>query len=55
VDATTINEPMKVAAVEAIADLARAEGSEVSRQAYGGADRRLRPGYTSFPSRSIRG
>ena len=37
VDATTINEAMKVAAVEAIAALARAEGSEVVAQAYGGA------------------
>jgi malate dehydrogenase (oxaloacetate-decarboxylating)(NADP+) len=37
VDATTINEPMKVAAVEAIAALARAEGSDVVAQAYGGA------------------
>ena len=37
VDATAINEPMKVAAVEAIAALARAEGSDVVAQAYGGA------------------
>jgi malate dehydrogenase (oxaloacetate-decarboxylating)(NADP+) len=37
VDATTINERMKVAAVEAIAALARAEGSDVVAQAYGGA------------------
>ncbi len=37
VDASTINEPMKVAAVEAIAALARAEGSDVVDQAYGGA------------------
>jgi malate dehydrogenase (oxaloacetate-decarboxylating)(NADP+) len=37
VDATTINEPMKVAAVEAIAALARAEGSDVAAEAYGGA------------------
>jgi malate dehydrogenase (oxaloacetate-decarboxylating)(NADP+) len=37
VDATTINEPMKVAAVEAIAALARAEASDVVAQAYGGA------------------
>ncbi len=37
VDATTINEPMKVAAVEAIAALARAEGSDIVDQAYGGA------------------
>jgi len=38
VDATTINEPMKVAAVEAIASLARAETSDVVAQAYGGAE-----------------
>ena len=37
VDATTINEPMKVAAALAIADLARAEGSDVAAEAYGGA------------------
>ncbi len=37
VDAITINEPMKVAAVEAIAALARAEGSDVVARAYGGA------------------
>src|SRR6185312_13036982 len=36
VDATTINEPMKVAAVEAIAALARAEASDVVASAYGG-------------------
>ncbi len=36
VDATTINEPMKVAAVEAIAALARAETSDVVAAAYGG-------------------
>ncbi|HVZ27625.1 MAG TPA: malic enzyme-like NAD(P)-binding protein, partial [Rhizomicrobium sp.] len=37
VDATTINEAMKIAAVEAIAALARAEASDVVAQAYGGA------------------
>jgi malate dehydrogenase (oxaloacetate-decarboxylating)(NADP+) len=37
VDATQINEPMKVAAAEAIAALARAEASEVVAAAYGGA------------------
>jgi len=36
VDATTINEPMKVAAVEAIAALARVEASDVVASAYGG-------------------
>jgi malate dehydrogenase (oxaloacetate-decarboxylating)(NADP+) len=37
VDAVTINEPMKVAAALAIAELARAEGSDVAAEAYGGA------------------
>jgi malate dehydrogenase (oxaloacetate-decarboxylating)(NADP+) len=37
VDATEINEAMKVAAVEAIAALARAEASEVVAAAYGGS------------------
>jgi malate dehydrogenase (oxaloacetate-decarboxylating)(NADP+) len=37
VGATTINEEMKVAAVEAIASLARVEASEVVAAAYGGA------------------
>jgi len=37
VGATTINEAMKLAAVEAIAELARAEASEVVAAAYGGA------------------
>ncbi|MDR3511687.1 MAG: NADP-dependent malic enzyme [Caulobacteraceae bacterium] len=37
VGATEINEPMKVAAAEAIAALARAEASEVVAAAYGGA------------------
>ena len=37
VGATTINEEMKLAAVEAIADLARVEASEVVAAAYGGA------------------
>ncbi len=37
VDAMTINEPMKVAAALAIAELARAEGSDVAAEAYGGA------------------
>ena len=36
VGATTINEAMKVAAVHAIADLARAEASDVVASAYGG-------------------
>ena len=37
VSATTINEAMKIAAVEAIAKLARVEASEVVAAAYGGA------------------
>ncbi len=37
VSATTINEAMKIAAVEAIAQLARVEASEVVAAAYGGA------------------
>ncbi len=37
VGATTINEPMKLAAVHAIAELARAEQSDVASAAYGGA------------------
>jgi len=45
VDATTINEPMKVAAVEAIALLARAEGSDVVAEAYGGAMSGFGPDY----------
>ena len=36
VSATTINEAMKIAAVEAIAGLARVEASEVVAAAYGG-------------------
>ena len=36
VGATTINEPMKLAAVHAIADLANAEQSDIVAQAYGG-------------------
>src|SRR6204780_3679598 len=43
VDATTINEPMKVAAALAIADLARAECSDEVAQAYGGDPSRFRP------------
>ena len=45
VDATTINEEMKVAAVEAIAALARAEASDVVAQAYGGAAHSFGPEY----------
>ena len=36
VGATTINEPMKIACVHAIAELARREGSDVAARAYGG-------------------
>jgi malate dehydrogenase (oxaloacetate-decarboxylating)(NADP+) len=45
VGATTINEAMKVAAVEAIASLARVEASEVVAAAYGGAAPVFGPGY----------
>lgn len=45
VDATTINEPMKVAAVEAIAALARAEASDVVANAYGGSMTGFGPDY----------
>ncbi len=45
VDATTINEPMKVAAVEAIAALARAEASDVVANAYGGTLSSFGPDY----------
>ncbi len=45
VGARTINEEMKVAAVEAIAELARAEASEVVAAAYGGAAPVFGPDY----------
>jgi malate dehydrogenase (oxaloacetate-decarboxylating)(NADP+) len=45
VGATEINEAMKVAAVKAIADLARAEASEVVAAAYGGAAPLFGPQY----------
>ena len=45
VGATEINEPMKVAAAEAIAALARAEASEVVVAAYGGASPVFGPDY----------
>jgi len=45
VDATTINEPMKVAAVEAIAALARVEASDVVASAYGGSMTGFGPDY----------
>ncbi|MCW3472981.1 NADP-dependent malic enzyme [Limobrevibacterium gyesilva] len=45
VGATTINEQMKLAAVEAIAELARAEASEVVVAAYGGAAPVFGPDY----------
>lgn len=45
VDATTINEAMKIAAVEAIAALARAETSDVVARAYGGAEPGFGPDY----------
>ena len=43
--ATAINEPMKRAAVEAIAGLARAQPSDMVRKAYGGAELRFGPDY----------
>jgi malate dehydrogenase (oxaloacetate-decarboxylating)(NADP+) len=43
--ATTINEPMKLAAVRALADLARAETSEVVARAYGSDDLKFGPDY----------
>jgi len=45
VDATQINEAMKIAAVEAIAALARAEASDVVAAAYGGAAPVFGPDY----------
>lgn len=45
VSATTINEAMKIAAVEAIAGLARMEASEVVAVAYGGAAPAFGPDY----------
>ncbi|HET9471574.1 MAG TPA: malic enzyme-like NAD(P)-binding protein, partial [Usitatibacter sp.] len=45
VGATTINEPMKLAAVNAIADLAHAEQSDVVVQAYGTENVRFGPDY----------
>ncbi len=45
VGATTINEPMKVAAVRAIAELAHAEQSEVVTAAYGTEDLSFGPEY----------
>jgi malate dehydrogenase (oxaloacetate-decarboxylating)(NADP+) len=45
VAATTINEPMKLAAAHAIAELARMEASEVVARAYGGAAPVFGPDY----------
>jgi malate dehydrogenase (oxaloacetate-decarboxylating)(NADP+) len=45
VGATTINEPMKLAAVHAIADLAHAEQSDIVAQAYGSDHVRFGPDY----------
>src|SRR4029450_10922016 len=45
VRATTINEPMKLAAVRAIAELARVEVSDVVASAYGGQNLRFGPEY----------
>ncbi|MGB5737012.1 MAG: NADP-dependent malic enzyme [Thiohalocapsa sp.] len=43
--ATEINEAMKAACVKAIADLARAQPSDIVRRAYGGLDLRFGPDY----------
>ncbi len=43
--ATEINESMKIAAVKAIANLAKAESSDVVRRAYGGQIMRFGPAY----------
>ena len=53
VGATTINEPMKIAAVHAIADLAHAEVSDVVASAYGGQGLRFGPEYL-IPTPSTR-
>jgi malate dehydrogenase (oxaloacetate-decarboxylating)(NADP+) len=45
VGATTINEPMKLAAVHAIAELAHAEQSDIVAQAYGAQDVSFGPEY----------
>jgi malate dehydrogenase (oxaloacetate-decarboxylating)(NADP+) len=45
VDACEINEAMKIAAVQAVADLAREEVSEVAAAAYGGASPTFGPEY----------
>ncbi len=45
VGATTINEPMKLAAVNAIADLAMAEQSDIVAQAYGSEQLSFGPNY----------
>ncbi len=43
VGATAINQEMKVACVKAIADLAKAEASDIVANAYGGRDACVRP------------
>jgi malate dehydrogenase (oxaloacetate-decarboxylating)(NADP+) len=45
VAATRINEPMKIAAVRALAELAMAEQSDIVAQAYGGENLRFGPEY----------
>jgi malate dehydrogenase (oxaloacetate-decarboxylating)(NADP+) len=52
--ATAINEEMKLAAVEAIAALAREAPSDVVARAYGGEARLVRAAPASFPRRSTR-
>ncbi|HWQ37766.1 MAG TPA: NADP-dependent malic enzyme [Burkholderiales bacterium] len=45
VGATTINEPMKLAAVRALAELAQAEQSDIVAMAYGGEELQFGPDY----------
>ena len=54
VGATTITRPMEIAAVHAIAELARQEQSDVVAAAYGGIEDLASGRNTSFPSPSIR-
>ena len=54
VGATTINQEMQLAAVEAIASLARVEASEVVAAAYGGSAPVFGPGDHHSQNRSTR-
>ena len=55
VGATTINEPMKLATVHALAELAQAEQSDVVTAAYGGESPAASAPTISFRAPSIRG